>query len=74
MKKLALILSAVLLLAQAVPAAENENSVSSGDITAAAGAVTAAEGALASDTWTCPECGQTDNTGKFCSGCGKPRA
>ena len=24
--------------------------------------------------WKCASCGQADNTGKFCSGCGKPRA
>ncbi len=23
--------------------------------------------------WTCPKCGQTGNTGKFCSNCGAPR-
>lgn len=23
--------------------------------------------------WTCPECNQGGNTGKFCSGCGKPK-
>ncbi len=24
-------------------------------------------------SWTCPSCGQTGNTGKFCLNCGKPR-
>ena len=57
MKKLALILSAVLLLAQAAPVLGNESTAPVGDISAAADAVTAAEGSLASDTWTCPECG-----------------
>jgi len=27
----------------------------------------------ASSGWTCAKCGQTGNTGKFCSNCGAPR-
>lgn len=73
MKKFALILSAVLLLAQAAPVPGNENTAPSGGIAAAADAVAAAENALTSDTWTCPECGTTGLTNAFCSECGSAR-
>ncbi|MDR1712178.1 MAG: SPFH domain-containing protein [Propionibacteriaceae bacterium] len=32
-----------------------------------------APAAPAADVWTCPSCGKSDNTGKFCSECGMPR-
>jgi membrane protease subunit (stomatin/prohibitin family) len=31
------------------------------------------QAAPAAGTWTCPSCGQEENTGNFCSNCGKPR-
>ncbi|MBQ1553132.1 MAG: SPFH domain-containing protein, partial [Clostridia bacterium] len=31
------------------------------------------QAAPAAAGWTCPECGATGNTGKFCTNCGKPK-